>query len=342
MRTAPIYIQSVGMACPVGLTALEACAAMRAGIDLRGELSYVDNHGHPIVGSSLSLLHEKLTERHRWTYLLAYALRDVLQGYSTELIQNLPIILTVPSDLNENPPSVFLLANDLSTLLDTTINAEYITLLTHKVYGGYNALAIARQWFQKGQATQCLVCAADSLISARRLLSLIDQERLLIAGDNPDGLTPGEAAVCLLVGSKVQHTMGVVRGIGIAQETALLSKDEPLRSNGIVEAATMALKEAGLAIHDMDFRLSDATGESYHFKEQALFISRLLRSKKENFPLWLPALTLGHTGAATGLCNVAQALASFQHGYAPGHRALAFAGSDNGERGVLVLEAWDK
>jgi 3-oxoacyl-[acyl-carrier-protein] synthase-1 len=129
-----------------------------------------------------------------------------------------------------------------------------------------------------------------------------------------------------------------VRGLGFAEEISRIDNDEPLRAQGLVEAASGALREAALSLHDVDFRVSDAAGESFYFKEQALLMSRLLRTPKPAFPMWLPADSLGHTGAAGGLSGMAWAIAGWARGYAPGPLAIMFAGNDAGARAAVVLE----
>ena len=106
----------------------------------------------------------------------------------------------------------------------------------------------------------------------------------------------------------------------------------------MVAAARAALGEAGLSLHDMDFRLSDATGEGYFFREQLLLLTRLLRQRKPDFPIWLCAATLGYVGLAAGLCSLVQAIIACRRGYAPGPRSIATVGSLQGERAALILE----
>jgi 3-oxoacyl-[acyl-carrier-protein] synthase-1 len=128
-----------------------------------------------------------------------------------------------------------------------------------------------------------------------------------------------------------------IRGIGLAREQASLTNDVPLRAQGLVEACHAALTQAGLALHEIDLLLSDASGEGFFFKERALLLSRLLSTPKPTLPIWSCATTLGHTGAAAGLCNVVWALAARERGYAPGPRVLACAGSELELRAALVF-----
>ena len=150
---------------------------------------------------------------------------------------------------------------------------------------------------------------------------------------------PGEAAVAVLLALHAQGAQGIIRGIGFGMEPGLLSNDVPLRGQGIVTAAREALGEAALDMHDMDVRASDAAGESYAFKEQSLVVTRLLRRNKDRFPLWLPALTLGDTGAAAGLCGLSLILHAYKRGYFPGRLAIAYSAADEGQRAAIVVDS---
>jgi 3-oxoacyl-[acyl-carrier-protein] synthase I len=175
------------------------------------------------------------------------------------------------------------------------------------------------------------------LINAATLQALQRAGRLLTE-DNSDGVIPGEAAACLLLHAYEKRAWAHVSGLGLAHEPGLPTNDVPLRGDGVVAAAHAALGEVGLGLHDIDVRVSDAAGESYHFKEQVLLMSRLLRQRKEGFPLLLCATQLGDTGAAAGLVGIISAIEDVQRGFAPGRRAIAFAGASDGRRGAAVLE----
>lgn len=341
MSGLPIYVRAVGMACPVGLSWRAACAAIRAGIDRKQELPYLDNRGYPLTGSFLGSLDMSMTAEQRWLYLLAHALADLASTQVPTKVAAMPLILALPLDANGRAPDVETLARELSGRLPFTIDPRRLRIVTQGAHGGYQALTMARDILRQGQHPACLVAAADSLVHARALLALSEQRRLLTE-DNSDGVIPGEAAACLLVASSPEQALAVVRGLGFAEEPALPDNDIPLRGDGLAAAARAALAEAGLGMHETDFRLSDAAGESYYFKEQALVLLKLLRQRKDRFPLWQCADTLGDTGAAAGLCGLATAIAGFCRGYAPGPRAIGFVGNTRGQRASLVLEAGPK
>jgi 3-oxoacyl-[acyl-carrier-protein] synthase-1 len=174
-------------------------------------------------------------------------------------------------------------------------------------------------------------------VGAHALLRLSEKRRLLVQ-ENSDGVTPGEAAAALVLSAHKQGALAAVLGLGVGHEASSLENDVPMRGEGITAAARAALAEAGLAFHDMDFRISDAAGETFFFKEQILLISKLLRAQKEEFPLWLAAESIGDSGAAAGVCGLSYALGAFARGRAPGRRVIAFAGNEKGQRGALVME----
>ncbi|HYO56797.1 hypothetical protein [Archangium sp.] len=334
----PVYVRRVGMACPVGLRWKAACAAMRAGINRKQELPYRDNEGEPIIGSFLKGLDECVTAEERWLALLKYALEDATAEFERGVLETLPIVLSLSADATGQPPEVVSTVQALAQKLGVAIEPRNVRVVSEGAVGGYRAIELGRQLLERSRQPACLVAATDSLVNARSLLHLCETGRLLTP-ENADGVIPGEAAACLVLSRDREDALATVLGVGFGREPALLSNDIPLRGEGMTSAARAALCEAGLAMHDMDFRLSDAAGDGYAFKEQALVVTRLLRQGKEEFPLWLCADTLGDTGAAAGLCGLASAIAAFQRGYAPGPRAIGFVGNEAGQRAALVLEA---
>jgi 3-oxoacyl-[acyl-carrier-protein] synthase-1 len=129
-------------------------------------------------------------------------------------------------------------------------------------------------------------------------------------------------------------------GLGFANEESSIMNDSPLLGIGMKEAAQGALTEAQIRMDQVAFRLSDAAGEGYAFREQALVVARLLRvHRDEEFPLWHCAEYVGETGAAAGLLQLVVAYHAFQKRYAPGTIAMCFTSSDSGRRAVALLAA---
>lgn len=342
MRPRAVYIRAAGMACPVGLTTAAACAAMRAGINRFGETEYLGNDGQPVVASFLSRLGRDLSRRERWIELLAYALRDLYQQHERgpALLERALIMLAAPLDSGTTPPNPAVVAPLLSQKLGVALDPRRLRIVTEGSFGGIRALAGARQWLLEPSSTHrdVVVAGADSYVEARALARL-DRERRLLTRDRSDGIIPGEAAACVLLDTSPQASLAAILGIGLANEPGRLDNDVPLRGQGIAHAARQALAEAGLELHDLHFRLSDASGEGYAFKEQVLAVTKLLRRNMDDLPLWLSATTLGEVGCAGGVCNLVSAVSAWSRGRAPGPRAIAYASAADGGRAAVVLHS---
>jgi 3-oxoacyl-[acyl-carrier-protein] synthase-1 len=306
---------------------------MRAGVERKQELPYRDNMLEPIIGSLLDILEDGSSAQRRSEELLAFAVADALKKWRQLSLARTEWIVSLPAGAQ----SAHELAKILSEKTGTAVNGDVLRIISEGAYGSYRALADARTLLLTNQCEAVVVCAADSLVTAPTLLRLSEQRRLLTS-ENSDGVIPGEAGACVVLTRRAKQACGAILGLGFGREPALQDNEIPLRADGLVAAARSALDEASLRMHDMDYRLSDAAGEGYHFKEQALVVGRVLRERKEVFPLWLAAETLGAVGAASGLCNLVWALRSFARGVAPGPRALAWAGNDGSDRSAVVIE----
>jgi 3-oxoacyl-[acyl-carrier-protein] synthase-1 len=338
MMGGPVYVRAAGMACPVGMNWPSACAAMRAGITRKALSAYRDDNGREIIASYLrdAIIPENAPVEERWLFLLSRALEDMSHETGGSPLKHMPLFVALPAPSGERPYAVSFLADSLSARLGVRLAPENVFVFSEGAYGGYVALQQGRASVRAGQP--CIVAAADSMLSARTLLRLSEKQRLLVEG-NSDGVIPGEAAAAMLLTQEKRQALASIRGLGFGKEASLLDNDVPLRAEGVVAAARTALAEAALQLHELDFRLSDAAGESFYFREQALFMSRLLRERKVRFPLWLPAETLGDTGAAAGLCGMLWAMAGWARKYAPGPRAIGFASNEAGRRAAVVFES---
>jgi len=343
VNVAPLYLSTVGLACPVGLTAPSACAAIRARINRFQESRYLDSEGEPIVCSELTRLPANLPPHERVQLLLGMAVTEAAQGFDGATLARIPLLVGTreperPGDLSELLPE-FLARMQAQHGL--SLGATHSRAFPQGKTGGLRALAEARVLLlREPRLPGCLVAGVDSLINAPTLWWLNSQNRLKRSGQS-DGVIPGEAAGCVLV---TRQPLGpslpvMVEGLGFAQEVATLDADEPLRATGLTRAARVALAEASLDMADIDFRISDASGEGYYFKEVALALARTLRVNKEAIPLWLPAESLGEIGAASAVVSLITATVAMRRGYAPGPRAIGYAAGHQTDRAAFVLHA---
>lgn len=336
MSAAALHVTGAGLASPLGFTAIMGAAAMRAGLDRRSVLPYVDDDGTPIVGSAMFGQENEFRAGKRWTLLAARAIEDALAGRPLDIVRT-RLFFALPEGRYDTSE----LAEAISAELGFNLDAQHIDIGTGGSAAGVEALVRAQTHLRDTIDGEVLVCAADSLIAARPLHALFSRHRLLTRS-NSDGVVPGEAAACIVASLRPEGSLARIRGIGIAREPATLFNDVPLRGDGLTTAVRSALAEARCPLHAIDFRLSDAAGESFFFKEHALAMNRVLEQNVDGFPLWQSAATLGDVGTASGLANAVWAVAAMQSGYAPGPNAIVLASSAEGHgRAALVLQSAD-
>lgn len=335
-----MFITGTGMVCPVGLNAVSACAAKRAGISAFAELPYSDNAGEPIMGGSVPGLDWTLPRESRLVTLLTKALTDLLTGQPDVQWEHVPLLVCLaesgrPGGSAGLAPSI---VERLGKALGIQFHPKNSRAFPSGHTAGFEALREGRNLIQNVGVPACLVCGADSFLSAATLLWL-DQHYRLKTPANRDGVIPGEAAASVLV--QRTHSAQVateVIGLGFAKEEAPILSEKPLLGRGLAAAARSALAEANLGFHEIDLRLSDVTGELYGFKELPLLEGRLMRVvRKEPQPLWHWSEAIGDSGAAAGLAQLVLTDQAFRKGYAPGQRAICLTSSVAGERAVAVL-----
>ncbi len=336
-----IYFGSTGMVCSVGLTALSACAAARAGIAKFDELAYNDNRGEPIVGAAVSGLKGRGTRDQRLLRMSALALADCLDRGGV-IPKHVPLLIALAEP--GRPGAGAQLEQTLIPRLERKLGVQFDPRRSRAILGGHTAgleaVRAARDLLEEGGIPSCLVCGVDSYVNAKSLLWLEQHERLKTS-DNSDGVIPGEAAAAIWVlrsPTSAPRPAVSLAGLGLGFEQAGVMSVEPLLGVGLTAAARAALAEANLQLHEMDFRISDVTGEAYGFKEQSLVVARLMRSRRDEFPLWHGADSMGDIGAASGVSQLVVACDALRRGYAPGSRVICFTSAVPGARAVAVVQ----
>ena len=336
-----------GLVCPVGLQAAAACAAFRAGIAAFAELPYVDNSGEPIVGSAVPSVPPGVKREDRLLFLLTAALKECLASASFERTDSVPLLVGLAE--KGRPGGGESLTETLIPRVEKQLGRRFHPSLSRCVMQGHAAgielLKLAREMLRDERTPACIVAGADSYLNAATLAWLDRHGRLKRAG-NSDGVIPGEAAAAMVAQRSNDGQAPVagieVAGIGFGLEQAGVLQENPLLGLGLAAAAKEALAEAGLGFHEIDFRLSDVSGESYGFKEQVLMMGRLMRQRRPEIPLWHAADSIGDTGAAAALCHCIVAHSAWSKSYAPGQVGACFACSVPGERGVVILRQFQR
>lgn len=336
MAGQPIAIKNTGLVTSVGLSAPASCAAIRAKISNPTETRFIDSGGEWIMAHQVPL-EKPWRGLAKLIKMAAMVITECLEGIAREQWASIPLLLCVaeperPGRLDGLDDQLFL---EIQQELDTHFAPES-AIVAHGRVSVIIALAQARKLIHDNRFSLVIIAAADSLLTWPTL-SVYEREDRLLTARNSNGFMPGEAGGALLVG-RPDHKGGLIcEGVGFAMEKAHIDSGEPLRGDGLAAAIKGALSEAGLEMHDLDYRITDLSGEQYYFKEAALALSRILRVRKEEFDIWHPAESIGESGAVAGLAILAVADAACAKAYTAGPRILAHMANDAGQRASAIL-----
>lgn len=335
MSEFPLAVLSTGMVAPVGLSAPAACAAIRAGLTNPSETHYVISGGELLLAHAVPLEQpwrglEKLAQ------MAVTSIHECLREIPRERWTQIPLLLCVAE---QTRPGRFeglddLLLEDIQEKLQTRFSSESCVVPHGHVSVGI-ALQQARHFIYERTARVALIVAVDSLLTWPTL-RVFDQDRRLLSRDNSNGFIPGEGGCAVLVGPPGEGPQLCIEGLGFATEQSHISSEEPLRGDGLTAAVQSALSDAGRDMHDMDFRITDISGESYYFKEAALALARTHRRRSDLFDIWHPAECIGEAGSVIGPVMLVVIETACRKGYAPGAAILIHAANDGGQRAAIV------
>ncbi len=331
-------IQGTGLVTSVGLSAAASCAAIRAALSNHTDTRFKNDTGEWIIGAQVAL-DEPWRGKDKLVQMLRLAVAECLKDEPPPAPKTLPLLLCVAEE--DRAGRLEGLGEDLfvevSRELDLEFHPELSAVIAYGRVGGAVALSRARQVLDEHGVTHVLIAAADSLLVWPTLFSYQQQGRLLTL-DNSNGFIPGEGAAAVLVGAGEGSQLSLFCvGLGFAEETATVTKDEPLKGAGLTTAIKQALADADCDLNALDFRITDNSGEQYYFKEASLAYTRTARFRKKEFDIWHPADCIGETGSVIGLASLAVADAACRRGYAHGPGILVHCGSDTGQRAAVVL-----
>jgi 3-oxoacyl-[acyl-carrier-protein] synthase I len=338
MSSPPIAILGTGLVTSVGLTTAACCCAFRAKITNPFETRFIDSSGAWIMSHQVGL-DQPWPGLTKLAKMAALAIEEALQGLNKDQWHRLPLLLCVAEA--ERPGRMAGLDDQLLTQIQSELGVSFAqpsALVPHGRVGVAVALAQARALLASSKMPGVLIVSADSLLSWPTL-SHYEREDRLLTESNSDGFMPGEGAGALWVGAVEggSHQL-ICTGIGFGREAAHIDSGEPLRADGLTRAIKASLDSAGRQLHDMDYRITDNSGEQYYFKEASLALSRTLRQHKEDFDIWHPAECTGEAGAVSGAAVIATAREACLKGYTPGPNILTHWANDAGQRAAVTLE----
>jgi 3-oxoacyl-[acyl-carrier-protein] synthase-1 len=307
---------------------------MRAGLSNPTQTQFVDDDG-PLMAHVVPL-GKPVRGLDKLAHMGARAITECLIGIDRSEWHRIPLLLCVAETTRPGRLAGLddHLLDAIRSLLGTLFAGES-GVIAHGRVSVAAALRIARELLYQADAPAVLIAATDGLLSWPTLKVLSAQGRLL-SEQNSNGFIPGEAASAVLVKRPSTNAGLYILGLGFATESASILTEAPLRADGLHQAIAKALLDADCAIDDLDFRITDISGEHYYFKEATLALQKTLRRRRAEFDIWHPAECIGEVGSAIGPAMLAVAAASGHKAYAPGRGLLIHAANDGGERVAAV------
>jgi 3-oxoacyl-[acyl-carrier-protein] synthase-1 len=334
----PVAITGVGMVTGAGLNAQSSCAAIRCAIDNFRETRFLDGSGEWIMGCTVPL-EETWRGRLKLIKMAAYAIRECLYSNRDVIPTATPLLLC----LSEHARKGRVIDNDNEFFLDLLdeLNLEFHEK-SRVISQGRVSVAVAMkhacQLIHELKFNHVIIASTDSLLVTGTLADYEEKERLLTS-ENSNGFIPGEAAAALVIehAYRKQKNKLVCCGLGFGVEEAHVGSGKALRCDGLTAAIKESLFDAGWAMSDIDFRITDISGEQYYFKEASLAVLRLLRERKEELDIWHPADCVGEVGTSMGLVMLVVLKTACEKKYVKGNRILMHLGNEDGSRSSLIF-----
>ena len=332
-----ISIIASGMVTAAGYNSRTTCAALRAGISgitLSHYRHFPSGEGIQLGRVDLPQWYEGLW---KYTDLVVPAIQECFDAIPTVSPSTVPIIVGIaspdsPHRLDELDNAIL---SDIAAKMNIKLhNSSCVIALSQA--SGIAGLRKASILLDEG-AQHCILAGVDSYVS-QKSIDYYDKQLRLLTHENSNGFVPGEAGCAVIVTRSGKNSNALtVLGIETAKEKSTIESEEPLQGTAMTGAIGSALKQAGLDLSQIDFRITDLNGEHYKFLETSIYPPRLLNKTRPGvFELLHPVEYIGEIGAAIVPLMLGFILTASRKGYVLGPLALFHVSNDNGIRGALI------
>jgi len=352
-----IAITGLGITSSLGMNAMQANAAIRAGIKSMTALEYYQWLGCPpgeenSVGINISpvpTLDPFLDGQERICQLGVSALSQLVHSgqFEPEWCLNSGLFLALP-EVDKVINSWSFNQSFIEELVERT-QLNNFKLSKYNQFGStgvFYALSEAADILNQGVLDFCIVGGVDSFLLKERL-ELIDKQWRLKTPRNIDGFIPGEGATTILL-ETVEHAkqrgakiLALLDATGFAVEENTFASNKNSTAKGLTSAIrdVLAIKELPLE-HIFEHVHCSLNGESYYASEWALVKSRLGKQFDDMKDFTHHASSCGELGAATGGMLIANATSALLSDSQACDEALLWTSADNGQRMALNLRKY--
>ena len=338
-------VTGAGMHTPVGTSAVQTSASLRAGISRLAAWPHHGHAGEPLVVGSVAADGKDAAWVEKAVPILTPALYKALwqaglyeHTYHRRRV-GLFIATPSPTRTGVHPDLLADYGEYLGDVWTELAGNAAVHPVARAQVGGAVALAQACEALARGELDAAVVAGYESQLDGPYLDELIADGRLR-TGDRPGGIIPGEGAAAFVLetgeAARARRAPVLARLVAVALESEPegWSPRRPSQAAALGRALQTVLAADPGAYHRL---IADHTGERWRFREWALAEPRALGSLPPRWALWHPADSLGDIGAAFVPLAVGWATQAFARKYAgPGGIVIA-AMNDTGERAALTL-----
>lgn len=340
-----LAITGLGMVTPVGLSAASSGAAMRAGISRIGDLPWflvpsADGGSQPVTGAEVPLVSGNRQGPARLLRLAEHALKEAVSDARLSPNHRCELFL---GTAGANPggrvlPYGPVLLEGMKTMLSGLAGLARIQLFETGRASALQAFRMAAEALTRASPPDaCIVGGLDSMISPLTLGFLQSNGRLR-EGRKSTGVLPGEGAAFLVLETPENAKR---RGAGILATAVAAAggvDSTPAGKPNRAEVLGRVFRAVAGQVSDRDLLIvSDLNGERQRAYEW-MFASTRAPFYHSTMPHWLPAESIGDTGAAAGMIDSVWAVTAFRRGYACASDVLVWGASDEGAREAVVFK----
>ena len=340
-----IAVVAVGARTPLGLDACQTGFLYRAGYAAMAEAP-LGPDGEPVTMCVVSALAPDVFATERASLLASAALVEALAAIPAGLVtagEARLLLCLDPPDGEQARAEALRLCTRLQRRAAKTLPDISVESVLHGEASASLGLPDAVAALTKGDATLVVLGGVHTAYDPATIARL-DAEGRLYASGNLDATIAGECAAFVVLASTTR-----VAELGLSPLAYLCAVGqgmESARPDNLVPAATA--RGMTTALHQVSAPLEHAglragwtlTDVTFEMRRQVEWQSICVRANHVLGPPYYmdsPALRMGTLGAAALPLHIAMAAEAWRGGYAPANIALAFAGSETGERGAVLL-----
>lgn len=346
-----VVIVGVGMTTPVGLSAAETAASVRAATMALTESDYRDKRfDRVIIGEvpdeGIAPLAEALvntsgvTAREaRMLRLATNALRECVAPLGGRRLP-LGLCLALPELETRLPLNGATFVQRLSTQASGVVHPAGSDASHRGRAGGIIAIGQAVLTIQQGSANFIIAGGVDTHRDAY-IVGTLDLEQRLKSNDNHDGFIPGEGAGFLLLANELAAAaaglapLARLSGAAMGFESGHLYSASPYRGDGLASAIAQMASLGAAPVAEV---YSSMNGESHWAKEWGVSFVRNRAAFEPDYAMHHPADCFGDVGAACGPIMTGLAALGIRGSYRR-QPALVYGSSDRGARAAVMLTA---